>query len=149
MKTVSADHAIELAHAIFRELNPRAVRGLGDPLNGIAKKQLHIPEMIPQDLTQCAANDLDVSANAMPEVIPAHPLDDMARLIDEYGALHVGMRRNHRVMNPHLPENLERRPAHVNLIAANQQGRRPLHDGRTVPVAPQPIGGGEPGGPGA
>jgi hypothetical protein len=106
MKTVSADHAIELAHAILCELNLCAVRGLGDPLNGIAKKQLHISEMIPQDLTQCAANDLDVSANAMPEVISAHPIDDIARFIDEHGALHVGMRRNNRVMNPHLPENL-------------------------------------------
>jgi hypothetical protein len=75
--------------------------------------------MIPQDLTQCAANDLDVSANAMPGVISAHPIDDIARFIDEHGALHVGMRRNNRVMNPHLPENLEGRPAHVNLIAAN------------------------------
>src|SRR5262249_41376530 len=106
MKTVSADHAVERARAILGELNLGAVRGLGDPLNAIAKKQLHIPELIPQDLTQGAANDLDVSAHAMPEVIPAHPLDDIARFIDEHGALHVGMRRNNRVLNPHLPENL-------------------------------------------
>jgi hypothetical protein len=79
---------------------------LGDSLNGIAKKQLDIPEMIPQDLTQCAANDLDISAKAMPKVIPAHPINDIAFFVDEYGALHIGMRRNNRVMNPHLPENL-------------------------------------------
>jgi len=106
MKPVSADHAIELAHAILRELNLGAVRSLRDGLNGIAKKQLDIPEMIPQDLTQCAANDLDVSANAMPKVLPAHPINDIARFIDEYGALHIGMRRNNCVMNAHLPENL-------------------------------------------
>ena len=99
--------------------------------------------MIPQDLTQSAANDLDISANAMPKVIPAHPIDDIAFFIDEQGALHIGMCRNNGVMNPHLPENLQSRPAHIDLIAANQQGRRPLHDGRTKPVAPQPIGGSE------
>jgi hypothetical protein len=75
-------------------------------LNGVAKKKLDIPEMIPQDLTQSAANDLDISAQAMPKVIPAHPIHDLACFIDEYGTLHIGMRRNNRVMNSHLPENL-------------------------------------------
>ena len=46
-------------------------------LDGIAEKPLDIPEMIPQDLTQCAANDLNISANAMPKVIPAHPINDI------------------------------------------------------------------------
>src|SRR5262249_1405106 len=72
MKSVGTDHAIELAHAILCELNLRAVCSLGDSLNGITEKQLDIPEMVPQDLTQGATNDLDVSANAMSEVIPAH-----------------------------------------------------------------------------
>jgi hypothetical protein len=49
MQSVSADHAIELAHTILRELNLGAVRRLCDSLNGIAKKQLNLPEMIPQD----------------------------------------------------------------------------------------------------
>jgi hypothetical protein len=40
-----------------------------------AKKQLDVPEMISQDLTQCTANDLDIFANAMPKIIPAHPID--------------------------------------------------------------------------
>jgi hypothetical protein len=106
MKPVSADHAIELAHAIRCELNLCAAGGLGDPLNGVAKQQLDIPEMIPQDLTQRAADDLDVSATAMPKVIPAHPVDDIAFFIDEQGALHVGVRRNDGVMSPHLPEDL-------------------------------------------
>jgi ATP dependent DNA ligase-like protein len=118
-------------------------------LNGIAKKHLEIPKMIPQDLTQCAANDLDIFSPAMPKVIPAHPIDNIALFIDEYGSLHIGMRRNNGVMNPHLPENLQSRPAHIDLITANQQRRRPLHDGRAKPIAPQPIGGGESCGSGA
>src|SRR5262245_45171472 len=46
MKPVSADHASELAHTILCELNLCAGCRLGDSLNGIAKKQLDIPEMI-------------------------------------------------------------------------------------------------------
>jgi hypothetical protein len=106
MKSVSTDHAIELAHAIPGELNLCDVRSLGDSLNGISEKQLDIPEVIPQDLTQRAADDLDISADAMPKVIPAHPINDVAFFVDEDGTLHVGMRRNDRVMNPHLPEDL-------------------------------------------
>jgi hypothetical protein len=106
MKPVRTDHQIKRAHAILGELNLGAVRRLGDCLNGVAKKQLDIPEMIPQDLTQSAANDLDIFAHAMPKVIPAHPINDLAFFIDEHGTLHIGMRRNNRVMNSHLPENL-------------------------------------------
>src|SRR5262249_38995607 len=149
MKPVSADHAIELAHTILCELNLCAVCRLVDSLNGIVKQQLDVPEMVPQDLTQCAANDLDISASAMPKVIPAHTINDFAFFVDEYGPLHIGMRRNNGVMNPHLPENLQCRPAHIDLIAADQQRRCPLHDGRTIPVAPQPIGGSESCGSGA
>jgi hypothetical protein len=69
----------------------------------------------------------------MPKVIPAHPINDIAFFIDEYGALHIGMRSNNRVKNPHLPENLQCRSAHIDLIATNQQGRRPLHYGQTIP----------------
>jgi hypothetical protein len=77
----------------------------------------------------------------MPKVIPAHSIDNIAFFIDEYGALHVGMRRDNGVMNRHLPKNLQRCPAHIDLIASNQQGRRSLYNGRVKPVAPQPIGG--------
>src|SRR5262245_49240935 len=104
--------------------------------------------MISQDLTQCATNDLEISANAMPEVIAAHSINDTALFIDEEGPLHIGMRRNNRVMHPHLPENLQRRPAHIDLVAADQQRGRPLHDGRTMAVAPQPVGGSKSCGPG-
>jgi hypothetical protein len=79
---------------------------LGDLLNGIAEEKLDIPEMILQNLAQCAANDLDISANAMPKIIPAHPIDDIALLVNEYRPLHIGMRRNNRIVNPHLPENV-------------------------------------------
>src|SRR5262249_25493315 len=126
-----------------------ALGRLRDSLNGIAKQQLDLAEMILQDLTQCAANDLDISADAVSKVIPAHPIDDIAFFIDEYGTLHIGMRSNYRVMNPHLPEDLQRRPAHVDLIAAKQQGRRPLHDGQTIPVVQQPMGSRESCGSGA
>jgi hypothetical protein len=121
MQSVSADHAIELAHTILCELNPSAVRTLSDSLNGIAKKQFDLPEMILQDLTQGAANDLQISTNAMPKLVPAHALDDVAFFVDELRALHIGTRRNNRVMNPHLLDNLPRRPAHIDFIAANQQ----------------------------
>jgi hypothetical protein len=70
MQSVSADHTIELAHTILCELNLGAVRRLRDSLNSIAKKQLDLPEMIPQDLTQGAANDLEIATNAMPKLIP-------------------------------------------------------------------------------
>lgn len=83
MKPVSADHAIELAHTILGELNLGAVCRLGDSLNGIAKQKLDIPDMIFQDLTQCAANDLDITADTMPKAIPTHPINDMAFFIDE------------------------------------------------------------------
>jgi hypothetical protein len=43
MQSVSADHAIELAHTILCELNLDDVRRLGDSLNGIAKEQLNVP----------------------------------------------------------------------------------------------------------
>jgi len=100
MQSISADYAIELARAILCELNLRAVRRLSDSLNGIAKKQLGLSEMILQDLTQGAANDLEISTNAMPKVIPAHAFDDVAFFVDELGALHIGTRRNNSVMNP-------------------------------------------------
>jgi hypothetical protein len=149
MQSVSADHAIELAHTILCELDLDAVRRLGDSLNGIAKKNFDLPEMIPQDLTQGAANDLEISTNAMPKFIPAHALEDVAFFVDELRALHIGTRHNNRVMNPHLLDNLQRRPAHIDLIAADQQGWRPLHDSRIIPVALQPICGSESCGSGA
>jgi hypothetical protein len=97
--------------------------------------------MVLKDLTQCAANDLDISANTMPKVIPAHSINNIAFFIDKYSALHVGARCNNVVMNLHLPENLQRGPAHIDLIASDQQGWRSLYNGRPKPVAPQPIGG--------
>src|SRR5262249_48455753 len=105
--------------------------------------------MIPQDLAQGAANDLEISANAMPKLIAAHALEDLAFFVDELGALHIGTRRNNRVMNPHLLDNLQRRPAHIDLIAANQQVRRSFHDSRIKSVTLQPIGGSETCGSGA
>jgi hypothetical protein len=51
VQSVSADHAIKLAGIILCELNLDAVRRLGDSLNGIAKQQLNVSEMISQDLT--------------------------------------------------------------------------------------------------
>jgi hypothetical protein len=149
MQSVSADHAIELVHTILCELNLGAVRRLGDSLNGIAKKDFDLPEMISQDLTQGAANDLEIATNAMPKVIPAHALEDVAFFVDELRALHIGTRRNNRVMNPHLLDNLQCRPAHIDLIAADQQGWRPFHDSRTIPVTLQPMGGSESCGSGA
>ena len=120
MQSVSADHAIELAHTILRELNLGAVRRLGDSLNGIAKKDFDLAEMIPQDLTQGAANDLEISTDAMPEFIPAHALEDVAFFVDKLRALHIGTRRNNGVVNSHLLDNLQRRSAHIDLITANQ-----------------------------
>ena len=73
MEPVSTDHHIKLTRGVLCELNLRAVRGLSDSLNGIAKKQLDVPEMVPQDLAQGTANDLDIFANPMPKFIPAHP----------------------------------------------------------------------------
>src|SRR5262249_9500489 len=119
MESVSADHQIKFTYAILCELNLYAVRRLPDSLNGVAKKQLDIAEMIPQNLTQCAAKDLEISADAMPKVVPTHSLDNIAFLVHEYGALHIGMSRNSGVMNAHLLENLQSRPAHVDLIAAH------------------------------
>jgi len=130
MQSVSADYAIELAHAILCELNLHAVRRLSDSLNGIAKKQLDLFEMILQDLTQGTANDLEISTNAMPKVIPAHAFDDVAFFIDELGALHIGSRCNNGVMNPHLLDYLQRGASHIDLIAADQQGRCPFDDSR-------------------
>jgi hypothetical protein len=85
----------------------------------------------------------------MPKVIPAHSIDDIAFLVDQDGALHIGMCGNHGVMNPHQAEHLQCRAAHIDLVTPNHQGRRPLHDGRFVPVAFQPVGGSESCGPSA
>src|SRR5262249_58470207 len=71
--------------------------------------------------------------------IPAHALKDVAFFVDELGAVHVGTRRDNRVTNPHLLDNLQGRPTHIDLIAANQQVRRPFHDRRIKSVTLQPI----------
>jgi hypothetical protein len=104
--------------------------------------------MISQDLAQRAANDLEISSNTMPKLISPHALDDRALFVDRLGALHIGTCRNNRVMNSHLLDNVQRRPAHIDLIAANQQVRCPFHDSRSKPVTLQPICGGESCGPG-
>ena len=71
----------------FRSRRPTsfqgAVRKLGDSLNGIAKKDFDLSEMIPQDLTQGAAKDLEISTNATPKLLPAHALENVAVFVDE------------------------------------------------------------------
>jgi hypothetical protein len=70
-----------------------------------------------QDLTQSPANDLQILADAMSELIPAHSIDDFPLSIDEQCALHVGACCKDGIMDAHSPQNLQGRPAYVDLVA--------------------------------
>src|SRR5262245_52703390 len=136
MQPVRADHAIELAPAAIRELHLGVLLGLRDRLDGVAENELDVAERVLQDLAEVAANDLDITADTMAEVIAAHAIDDVAILIDEHGALHIGVGGDNRVMNAQRPEHLQRCAAHVDLVSAYNKGRSPLHNGRLKTVAP-------------
>src|SRR5262245_4228462 len=80
----------------------------------------------------------------MSEFIPAHFIDDFAFSVDEQCPLHVGASRDDGIMNTHSPQNLQRCPSCVDLVAPCQQRWCPLDDGRSKPIAAQPIGTREP-----
>lgn len=84
----------------------------------------------------------------MAKFVAGHAVDDLALAVDEQGALHLRARRHDGVMRPSPAQNVERRPAHVDLVPAGHKRCGALDDGRGEPVAAQPVGARQTGDPG-
>ena len=77
----------------------------------------------------------------MAKFIAGHPVDDVALAVDEKGALHLGTRRDDGIVRSHPAQDVERRPAHVDLVAAGHKKWGALDDGWSEPIAAQPVSG--------
>jgi hypothetical protein len=141
VQAVGADHEIEGARVAVAERDLDALTGLGDRGDDVAEDHVDAGRPRHQDLAQRAADDLEVLAHPMAEVVAGHPVDDIALAVDEQGALHLRARGHDGVMRPGPAQDVERRPAHVDLVPAGHERRGALDDGRGEPVAAQPVGG--------
>ena len=68
----------------------------------------------------------------MAKFIAGHPVDDVALAVDEKGALHLGTRRDDGIVRSHPAQDVERRPAHVDLVAARHKRRGALEAAQPV-----------------
>jgi hypothetical protein len=130
MKPIGTDDQIKGLSVIVPERDLRAVTGLGDVLDDITEDDVDVPCLLHQDLAQVAAHDLEVPAAPVSELVAAHLADDVAVAIDQLGATHLRTRLDDRVMRIHPVRDVERRPAHVDLVPTCPQRRRSIDDGR-------------------
>src|SRR5262249_20917025 len=149
VKPIGADDEVERAWLAASERDLDAVGKLSHRFDSIPEDHLDARCLRHQDSTQGAAHDLEVVADSVAEVIAAHSTDDVAVPVDEECGLHLRACRNDLVMDSRAPENLEGAPAHVDLVTPHHQGVGSLDNGRHEPVAPEPVGRRQPGGPGS
>ena len=89
MKTVRADHDVDVANITAGQGDPDPILGLVDRRHRLAVERLDVRAGRLEDPAEGAAHDLQVVATPVAEVVAGHPADLVAVTVDEDGALHV------------------------------------------------------------